>query len=85
LGGVINIITKRGGKKHQVTGDALWGSFERQRYTINASGPVGKFDYYANFGREMEVGYRDDSGASISRFSGRFGFRPFEPTDLSVA
>lgn len=85
LGGVINIITKRGGKKHQVTGDAFWGSFQRQRYTINASGPVGKFDYYANFGREMEVGYRDDSGASISRFSGRLGFRPFEQTDLSVA
>jgi iron complex outermembrane receptor protein len=85
LGGVINIITKRGGKEHQVTGDALWGSFERQRYTIKASGPVGKFDYYANFGREMEVGYRDDSGASISRFSGRLGFRPFEQTDLSVA
>ena len=85
LGGVINIITKRGGEKHQVTGDALWGSFQRQRYTINASGPVGKFDYYANFGREMEVGYRDDSGASISRFSGRAGYRPTDQTDLSVS
>lgn len=85
LGGVINIITKRGGKKHEVTGDTMWGSFERQRYTINASGPVGKFDYYANVGREMEVGYRDDSGASIFRFSGRLGYRPTDRTDLSVS
>ena len=85
LGGVINVITKRGGEKHQITGDTLWGSFGRQRYTINASGPVGKLDYYANFGREMEDGYRDDSGARISRFSGRVGYRPTEHTDLSVS
>lgn len=85
LGGVINIITKRGGEKHQATVEGLGGSFERQRYTINASGPVGKFDYYANFGREMEVGYRTDSGASISRFTGRIGFRPTDKTDLSVS
>ena len=50
MGGVINIITKRGGDKHQVTGETLFGSFHRERYTINASGPIGKFDYYANFG-----------------------------------
>jgi iron complex outermembrane recepter protein len=85
LGGVINIITKRGGEKHRATGELAWGSFERQRYTINASGPIGKFDYYANFGREMEVGYRADSGAQISRFTGRVGFRPSDQTDLSVS
>ena len=65
--------------------ETLWGSFERQRYTINASGPVGKFDYNANFGREMETGYRNDSGASIVRFSGRLGYRPTDQTDLSVS
>jgi iron complex outermembrane receptor protein len=85
LGGVINIITKRGGEKHQATVEGLGGSFQRQRYTINASGPVGKFDYYANFGREMEVGYRTDSGASVSRATGRIGFRPTDQTDLSVS
>jgi iron complex outermembrane receptor protein len=85
LGGVINIITKRGEEKHQATVDTQWGSFQRQRYTINASGPIGKFDYYANFGREMEDGFRDDSGARISRFSGRVGYRPSDQTDLSVS
>ncbi|MDE3049721.1 MAG: TonB-dependent receptor plug domain-containing protein, partial [Nitrospirota bacterium] len=85
LGGVINIITKRGGEKHQVTGDTLWGSFSRQRYSINASGPLGKFDYYTNFGRETESGYRDDSAAQISRFYGRLGYRPTEQTDFTLS
>jgi len=85
MGGVINIITKRGGKKHQVTGEAMGGSWARQRYTINASGPIGKFDYYANFAREMEDGYRDDSGARISRAYGRFGYHPTEETDVTLS
>jgi len=85
MGGVINIITKRGGKQHQVTGEAMGGSWARQRYTINASGPIGKFDYYANFAREMEDGYRDDSGARISRAYGRFGYHPTEETDVTLS
>lgn len=85
MGGVINIITKRGGEKRQVTGEAMGGSFSRQRYTINASGPLGKFDYYTNFARETEQGYRDDSAARISRFYGRVGYRPTGQTDLTVS
>ena len=85
LGGVINIITKRGTDKHQVTGETLFGSFHRERYTINASGPIGKFDYYANFGRETESGYRDESAARISRFSGRVGYRPMEGSDMTLS
>src|SRR5213594_1644743 len=37
LGGVISIITKRGGEKRQATGETMFGSFHRERYTINAS------------------------------------------------
>jgi iron complex outermembrane receptor protein len=85
LGGVINIITKRGTDKHQVTGETLFGSFHRERYTFNASGPIGKFDYYANFGRETESGYRDESDASISRFFGKLGYRPTEDTDFTLS
>ena len=85
MGGVVNIITKRGGDKHQVTTELLFGSWGRQRETINASGPIGKFDYYVNFGREKEDGYRDDSGADISRVSGRVGYRPTEETDITLS
>ncbi len=85
LGGVINIITKRGADKHQVTGETLFGSFHRERYTINASGPIGKFDYYTNFARETENGYRDESAAQISRFFGKLGYRPTEGSDYTLS
>lgn len=85
LGGTINIITKRGDTKPQVTGETLFGSFHRERYNINASGPIGKVDYYTNFTRETESGFRDESGARISRYVGKLGYRPTGDTDLTVA
>ncbi|MGH7221308.1 MAG: TonB-dependent receptor, partial [Nitrospiraceae bacterium] len=85
MGGVINIITKRGGEKRQVTGEAMGGSWGRQRYSVNASGPIGKFDYYVNLGKEKEDGYRDDSSANISRVNGRVGYRPTEETDVTLS
>ena len=85
LGGAINIITKRGGVQRQTTAETLFGSFQRERYTLNTSGALGKFDYFANFSRETESGYRDDSGGRISRLAGRLGYRPADGTDLSVA
>lgn len=85
MGGVINIITKRGADKHQVTGETLFGSFHRERYNINASGPIGKLDYHANFSRETESGFRDESAGRISRFFGKLGYRPTDTTDLTLS
>jgi iron complex outermembrane receptor protein len=85
MGGVINIITKRGTVSRSTTGEAFFGSFNRQRYTINTAGPVGKFDYFANFSRETEDGFRDESDARISRATGKLGYRPTDRTDLSVS
>lgn len=85
MGGVINIITKRGTDHHQATGETVFGSFHRERYTLNASGPIGKFDYYTNFSRETESGYRDESGARISRFFGKLGYRPTDHTDFTLS
>ena len=85
MGGVINIITKRGGDKHQATGETMFGSYNRQRYTLAASGPLGKFDYYTNFGRETEDGFRDESDARISRVYGRIGYHPTSDTDLTLS
>ena len=44
LGGTINIITKAGTGKRQVTGDVAYGSFEHERYNANTSGPIGDFE-----------------------------------------
>ncbi len=85
LGGVINIITKRGGKRHQLTQETSFGSFHRERYTTSASGPIGKVDYWAAFTREIEDGFRDESDARISRFFGKLGYRPTDRTDLTLS
>jgi len=85
LGGVINIITKRGGQQRQATAETLFGSFHRERYSINTGGPLGKFDYYANFTRETEDGFRDESDGRISRLLGKLGYRPTEGSDLTVS
>jgi len=85
LGGVINIITKRGSDKHQVVGETLFGSFQRRRYALSASGPIGKFDYYASFSREAEDGFRDESDARLWRFFGKVGYRPTDQTDIALS
>jgi len=85
LGGVINIITKRGGDRRQATAETVFGSFHRERYTLHSSGPLGKFDYATSFSRETENGYRDESDTRISRYFGKLGFRPVDGTDLTVA
>ena len=85
LGGVIHIITKRGGERRQVTADTLWGSFQRERYSLNSSGPVGKLDYATSLARETEKGYRDESATRITRYFGKLGVRPSEGTDFWVS
>lgn len=85
MGGVINIITKRGADTHQATGESMFGSFHRERYSLNASGPIGKVDYYTSFSRETESGYRDESAARISRFFGKLGYRPTDHTDFTLS
>jgi len=85
MGGVINILTKRGSEQRQMTGETAFGSFGRQRYTFNTSGPVGKFDYYGSLSREREDGYRDGSDAKLWRGFGKVGYRPMDGTDLTLS
>jgi iron complex outermembrane receptor protein len=63
----------------------VFGSFHRERYTLNSSGPIGKFDYATSFSRETESGYRDESDTRISRYFGKLGFRPVDGTDITVS
>ena len=84
LGGVINIVTKRGGKERQATAESAFGSFHRERYRGNMSGISGKYDYNVGVSRETENGFRDDTAARLTRVFGRFGFKPDDATDLST-
>lgn len=85
MGGVINIRTKRGSEQRQMTGETALGSFGRQRYNFNTSGPFGKLDYYGSLSREREDGYRDGSDAKLWRGFGKVGYHPMDGTDLAVS
>ena len=85
LGGTINITTKRGGETRSVTGETMYGSFNRERSTVTIGGPVGKLDYFSSFSRESEVGYRRDTSANISRFFGKVGYHDGKQTDVTVS
>ena len=85
IGGVINIITKSGTEQHQMTVETMFGSYQRELYNTNISGPIGELNYYANFAREIEKGYRNEAAGRISRFFGKLGYQPSNTTDISVS
>jgi outer membrane receptor protein involved in Fe transport len=85
LGGVINIITKRGGRSPQTTAEAAWGSYNRYRLRANTSGPAGPLDYYVSTTWDRESGFRDNSDGRLNSLTGRVGYRPSDATDLSLS
>ncbi|HEX7513298.1 MAG TPA: TonB-dependent receptor plug domain-containing protein, partial [Candidatus Methylomirabilis sp.] len=84
MGGVINIITKRGGKAPQTTVEGALGSFSQYRVKVNTSGPIKDLDYYASVVWDRESGFRDFSDGRVTNFTGRLGYRPTDKTDLSL-
>ena len=85
LGGVINIITKRGTRTPQTTVEGAWGSYNHYRLRGTISGPIKDFDYYVSTTWDRESGYRDESDGRVNSLTGKVGYRPFETTDLSLA
>jgi len=86
LGGVLNIVTKRGAEKHRATVEAAGGSFDRQRYTASAGGPLGdSLDYFISGARELEDGFRDDDNGRSTRAFGKMGWKFFDSTDVQAS
>lgn len=85
LGGTINIVTKTGTGQRQVTAEVARGSFDRERYNVNTSGPVGDFNYYLSATQESETGFRDEGGGEVQRFFSKFGYHPSDKTDVNVS
>lgn len=78
IGGVVNIITKRGGEKPEVNLEAGFGSYDTQRYKGFASGRAGQFDIAAWAGYATGGNPKDGNGNRL-RNSGmehliRYGF-----------
>jgi len=75
LGAAINIVTRRGQERFEMTPEATGGSFGQQDYTLRLGGAFRPFDYYVGVRYSHEVGWRDDSDARIGRALGKIGIR----------
>ncbi|MCP4119166.1 MAG: TonB-dependent receptor [Desulfobacteraceae bacterium] len=60
MGGVINIITKKGGKKPVTTFTTSFGENNTQNYAASHGAALGKFNYW------MSYGYRSSDGFELS-------------------
>lgn len=85
LGGVVNIVTRRGGAHPRTTVEAGGGSYRHYRVSASTSGPIRAFDYYLSAHLDRESGSRDFSDGRLAKAAGRVGYRPSEATDLSLA
>jgi len=84
LGGVLNIITKRGAEVREIVPEAEWGSFGRQKYRLRLGGVEGPADYYVAGTFFSEDGWRDASASRVGRLFARVGLRA-GGTDLAVS
>jgi vitamin B12 transporter len=56
VGGVINIVTRRGGGPTRIAANALVGELQSSNANVSAAGSVGRFDYAATLAREASGG-----------------------------
>src|SRR5437762_8862810 len=84
LGGVLNIITKRGAEVRETVPEAEWGSVGRQKYRFRLGGVEGPADYYVAGTFFSEDGWRDASASRVGRLFTRVGLRA-GGTDLSLS
>lgn len=84
IGGVINIITKRGSGTPEVTAAAEFGSFQTKDYKTGVRGSEGRFDYALNAHYINTHGYSagderngndETDGYENRTFNGRFGLQ----------
>jgi outer membrane receptor protein involved in Fe transport len=84
LGGVLNIVTRRGAETREIVPEAEWGSFGRQKYRLRIGGTGGPIDYYVAGTFFSEDGWRDASAGRVGRLFARLGLRD-GGTDLSLS
>jgi len=62
MGGVVNIITKRGGETPNLRMEAGFGTFDYDKQSLFASGQIGKFDLAASGSRSSIGDFKDGKG-----------------------
>ena len=68
LGGVINIVMRRGSDAPPLSTSAAGGSYGTQDYRVTSGGRRGRLGYYGGFQRRLSTGFRDNTDTRISSF-----------------
>lgn len=75
LAGALNLITQRGKRGIAALAEVWAGSADFQNYRVQVSGGTGPFDFYLSGAETREDGWREASGARLSKVFGKLGFR----------
>src|SRR3989449_2809615 len=85
LGGVINIITRRGVPPvYEIVPEVEGGSFGRQKYRLRLGGASAPLDYYLAGTFFREDGWRDVSASRVGRIFAKIGLKSAE-TDATIS
>ncbi len=89
MGGVVNIITKKGGAEPHAYLSGAWGDYSKEHYAFNTGATVGKFNYWLGYSYRHSDGFRlsdggkhDDSGYLQRGFNAKVGIEPTADTKL---
>ncbi len=82
MGGVINIITRKGPEKTFVETDIGFGSFNERKYRLETGETSGNLNYRIGVGYRAGDGYRDNTGFIKRDIQGKFSFDVDETSDI---
>lgn len=85
LGGVINIVTKKGETSPEVNAEIASGNYGQQKYRIGASGKRGSFRYYVGGTSEKIGGYRENSEHDGTTLLAKLGYLFDETSSLDIS
>jgi iron complex outermembrane receptor protein len=74
VGGVVNIITKKGGGQPSVQAEALGGSYGLNIQRASSQGSLGDFYYTVHARHENTAGFRDNGFYEAKDFGGSIGY-----------
>jgi len=82
-GGVVQIFTKDGGPRPEVSASTWFGSYNTHRENLQVSGSSGRFNYVLDAAHFESDGYRRHSAVKRETMNMKFGFELTERTRLT--
>jgi len=83
-GGVIAVFTEDAQPGYMLGGEALYGTFNTQRYAVKTTGDDGVINYVVNAAHFQTDGYRFHSSAERNNFNAKLKFAPSATSKLTL-